>query len=136
VIVGWAPTTGTTDQLGALIVAVAEAGKLRYAGRVGVGINDRTRASIIAELIPLDVSNIAAPIPRMRETRWVQPELVCEVQYADWSRDRTLRTPVFIRRREDKTPAECTVDEEELDDLCAEHLSIATAGHSSPATST
>jgi bifunctional non-homologous end joining protein LigD len=113
VIVGWAPTTGTTDQLGALIVAIAEAGKLRYAGRVSVGINDRTRASIIAELTPLDVSNIAAPIPRMRETRWVQPELVCEVQYADWSRDRTLRTPVFIRRREDKTPAECTVDEEE-----------------------
>jgi ATP-dependent DNA ligase len=38
---------------------------------------------------------------------------VCEVEYTDWSHDRTLRTPVFIRRREDKTPAECTVDEEE-----------------------
>jgi bifunctional non-homologous end joining protein LigD len=135
VIVGWAPATGTTDQLGALIVAVAEAGQLRYAGRVGVGINDRTRASILAELTSLDVSNIAAPV-RMRETRWVRPELVCEVEHIDWSRDRTLQTPVFIRRREDKTPAECTVDEEELDDLCAEHLSIATAGHSSPATST
>jgi bifunctional non-homologous end joining protein LigD len=113
VIVGWAPTTGTTDQLGALIVAIAEAGKLRYAGRVGVGINDRTRASILAELTPLDVSNMAAPVPRMRETRWVRPELVCEVEYTDWSRDRTLQTPVFIRRREDKTPAECTVEEEE-----------------------
>jgi bifunctional non-homologous end joining protein LigD len=103
----------TTDQLGAFIVAVAEAGKLRYAGRVGVGINDRTRASILAELTPIDASHMAAPVPRMRETRWVRPEHVCEVEYTDWSHDRTLRTPVFIRRREDKTPAECTVDEEE-----------------------
>jgi bifunctional non-homologous end joining protein LigD len=113
VIVGWAPTTGTTDQLGALIVAVAEAGKLRYAGRVGVGINDQTRASILAELTPLDVSHMVASVPRMRETHWVRPEHVCEVEYTHWSRDRTLRTPVFIRRREDKSPAECTVDEEE-----------------------
>jgi bifunctional non-homologous end joining protein LigD len=113
VIVGWAPTTGTTDQLGALIVAVTEAGKLRYAGRVGIGISDRTRASIIADLTPLDGSHSATPGPRMRQTRWVRPEHVCEVEYTDWSRDRTLRTPVFIRRREDKTPAECTVDEEE-----------------------
>jgi bifunctional non-homologous end joining protein LigD len=112
VIVGWVPMTGTRSQLGALVLAVHEASKLRYAGRVGGGIDERTRVGILAQLSRLAVESAPVTVPRTPGARWVRPELVCEVEYSEWSRDGSLRTPILISLREDKTPEECTVDDD------------------------
>ncbi len=113
VIVGWMPTAGATRSLASLVLAVTDAGELRYAGRVGVGIDDRTRARLLVDLAPLEVDKAPLTVPPTLAARWVRPERVCEVQYLEWSRERSLRTPVFMRQREDKAPEDCTVVEEE-----------------------
>ena len=112
-IVGWVPMTGAPKVLGALILAVVEAGELRFAGKVGTGLDDVTRERLRARLDTESVATPAVPVPKtvVPGARWVRPTLVCEVEFVEWSRDGSLRTPVWIRLREDKTPDECTLDE-------------------------
>jgi bifunctional non-homologous end joining protein LigD len=112
VIVGWVPMTGAPKVLGAVVVAVMEGGKLRYAGRVGTGLEDKMRGELLAQLGPLVVDTPPVEAPRTPGARWVTPALVCEVEYAEWSRDGSLRTPIWIGLREDKRPEECTVDDD------------------------
>jgi len=111
VIVGWVPMTGTASDLGALILAVSDRGELRYAGKVGTGIDAKTRARLKEALARLDVNDAPVAVPHLEGARWTRPELVCEIEYTEWLRTGTLRTPVFARLREDKTPDECTVEE-------------------------
>jgi bifunctional non-homologous end joining protein LigD len=113
VIVGWVPMTGTRAQLGALIVAVVDGGTLRYAGRVGAGLDDRMRPRLLAAFVSLEVDKAPVEAPRIPGARWLRPHLVCEVEHTERLRDGSLRTPVLISLREDKTPEECTVDDEE-----------------------
>jgi bifunctional non-homologous end joining protein LigD len=42
----------------------------------------------------------------MRKISWVEPELVCQVKFAEWTRDLKLRAPVFLGLREDKSAAQ------------------------------
>jgi len=113
VIVGWVPMTGSREDLGALILAVFDEGKLRYAGRVGAGVDGPMRARLLAALAPLEVDKAAVSVPRTPGARWVRPVLVCEVEHTERLRDGSLRTPVFVGLREDKAPEECTVDDGE-----------------------
>ena len=57
-------------------------------------------------------------MPTGRGHAWVEPELVCEVRYREWTREGHLRHPVFLRLRDDKTPEEC-VRAERLPADCA-----------------
>ncbi len=47
------------------------------------------------------------PIPDIKDTVWVEPTLVCEVQFKEWTEEGLLRQPVFLRFRDDKAPEEC-----------------------------
>ncbi len=47
------------------------------------------------------------PIPDIKDTIWVEPKLVCEVQFKEWTEEGLLRQPVFLRFRDDKEPEEC-----------------------------
>ena len=112
-IVGWAPISGHRKHLGSLLLAVVDEGAkgtLRYVGRVGTGFDARTRALIQEKLAPLTIAKPPIATPRQPDAVWTTPELVCEVKYGAWSRDKILLRPVFVALREDKTPDECTVD--------------------------
>ena len=80
-----------------------EHAKLRYAGHVGSGFNDRTLAEIRKRLDSLKIAQ--SPFPTKPDlhapTTWVQPSLVAEVQYHEWTPSGTLRAPVFLRLRDD-----------------------------------
>jgi bifunctional non-homologous end joining protein LigD len=41
-----------------------------------------------------------------KDVTWVQPGLVCDVKYTEWTRDHLLRQPTFLRMRPDLTPAD------------------------------
>ncbi len=116
VVVGWRPGAGRREgSLGALLVAVPDgAGRLRYAGRVGTGFSDAVLDQLMAALKPLHrtTSAVADSVPRMdaRDANWVEPTLVGEVSYSEWTPDRRLRAPSWRGLRPDKSPAELGQD--------------------------
>jgi bifunctional non-homologous end joining protein LigD len=107
-IVGWVPMAGTKDEVGALLLAVAEQGKLVFAGRVGTGFDTRTRRDLARRLLADEAEGPEVEgAPRIKGAHWVHPKLCCECGFAEWTRDGSMRAPRFLGLREDKTPLEC-----------------------------
>jgi bifunctional non-homologous end joining protein LigD len=107
-VAGWLPMAGTKDDVGALLVAVADGGKLVYAGRVGTGFDSRMRRELWEKLRPTLRDDAAIDLaPRVAGARWVEPKLVCECVFTEWTRDGSMRHPRFLGMREDKKPLEC-----------------------------
>jgi bifunctional non-homologous end joining protein LigD len=124
VIGGWVPGEGRrSSTLGALLVGVPnEEGELDYAGRVGTGFTERTLHDLQSKLEPLRIDR--SPFdgrkpPRLKGAAWVRPELVAEVEFAEWTRTRTLRAPSFKGLRDDVDPERIDREGEEVDDLAA-----------------
>jgi bifunctional non-homologous end joining protein LigD len=97
---------------GSLVLAVNEGGELRYVGNVGTGFNDAEIRRLLEKLKPLerDTSPFkeVPKLPRVRkdEIVWVEPKLVAEVKFAEFTHDGHLRAPVYMGLREDKEPTE------------------------------
>jgi bifunctional non-homologous end joining protein LigD len=106
-IAGWIPMVGTADQIGALLLAVADGQRLVFAGRVGTGFDASTRRSLARRL---DTHPASAPqvegAPSTKGAHWVMPKLVCECRFVDWTRDGSMREPRYLGLREDKGPLE------------------------------
>jgi len=83
-------------------------GNLIYVGHVGSGFDERTLNELKSRLeaIRTDQCPFAEVPPLNAPTTWVRPELVAEVKFSQWTKDGRLRIPVFLRLREDKSPAE------------------------------
>jgi bifunctional non-homologous end joining protein LigD len=133
VIGGWVPGEGRrSTTIGALLVGVpSEDGKLDYAGRVGTGFTERTLRMLQGRLEPLRTDHspfTGRKPPRLRGAVWVEPKLVAEVEFAQWTRTRTLRAPSFKGLREDVDPQRIDREEEESDDVAAIERALAGAG--------
>ncbi|MGH7434745.1 MAG: DNA ligase D [Polyangiaceae bacterium] len=116
-VVGWAPLARTHDVVGALLLGVVVGGKLVFAGRVGTGFDDRTRKELARKLAPLAVDS--PPVEEARESkgdRWVEPRIVCECAFKEWTREGSMRHPRYLGLREDKTPMECLREDEVVDE--------------------
>jgi bifunctional non-homologous end joining protein LigD len=121
VIGGWLPGEGRRrDRIGALLVGVrdetAPGHPLRFAGRVGTGFTETELdrlAGLLKPLVrdrsPFDVVPKSVKIPR--EAVFVEPRLVCEVEFVEWTRDGILRAPSYKGLRDDK-PAALVIREE------------------------
>lgn len=106
VVAGYTDPRGSRTQFGALVLGVFDpsAERLVYVGRVGTGFDAATRRDLRARMQPADRPVLAgAPGP----VHWVEPELVIEVEFAEWTPDGRLRAPVFVGLRADKPPREC-----------------------------
>lgn len=108
VVGGWTRPKGTRVALGALALGtpVGRGPGLRYAGNVGTGFTERSLASLGERLHLLARSTspfTEGTVPR--GVRFVEPRLVCEVEYAEFTPDGHLRHPVFLGLRDDVTPA-------------------------------
>ncbi|HEX5146086.1 MAG TPA: DNA ligase D, partial [Conexibacter sp.] len=116
VVGGWTPGEGGRQgQVGALLLGARErpGGPLRYAGRVGSGFSERTLGELARRLEPLrrarspfrpDPQRPGARPPR--GSRWVEPELVVEVELTDVTREGLVRQSAFKGLRDDKPAAE------------------------------
>ena len=113
VIGGWTPGEGgRRKSLGALAAGVMEDGELRYSGKVGTGFTESTLATLQRELEPLraDASPFSGRQPP-KGTVFVEPRLVAEVEFREWTRAGTLRAPSFKGLRYDKDPQDCIREE-------------------------
>jgi bifunctional non-homologous end joining protein LigD len=117
VIIGYTAPKGSRTGLGALVLAVREQrkkGALRFAGKVGTGFSAKSIASIHRKLERLARATPPVPdAPRMRDVTWVEPEVVCEVRFTEWTNDGALRHPAFLGLREDKPATEVVREREE-----------------------
>jgi bifunctional non-homologous end joining protein LigD len=108
VIGGFTAPRGSRTDFGALLVGYFEDGELRYAGKVGTGFDRDTLARLGRRLRQLEreSSPFAEVRPLPAGTHWVEPELVAQVAFTEWTRDGRLRHPRFLGLRNDKPARE------------------------------
>jgi bifunctional non-homologous end joining protein LigD len=107
VVGGYTAPRGSRTDLGALLLGYYSEGRLRYAGKVGTGFTRATLRDLIARLTPLrrEASPFADTV-RERGATWVEPRLVAQVGFSEWTRDGRLRHPRFLGLRDDKAAAD------------------------------
>jgi bifunctional non-homologous end joining protein LigD len=113
VIGGYTDPKGARAGIGSLLLGVHDAkGALRYAGNVGTGFNEQTLRELRARLdrLPAERSPFATDGGPPRQAHWVEPELVCEVSFGEWTREGRVRHSVFQGLRDDK-PADAITRE-------------------------
>jgi bifunctional non-homologous end joining protein LigD len=113
VIVGYTRGQGRrSGGFGALIAGVHDAGVLRWAGNIGTGFSDAEIDRLLKILEPLKRPDSPfAEVPKMPRVRasditWVEPKLVAEVEFAEWTHEGRLRAPSYLRLRDDKEAPE------------------------------
>ena len=139
VVVGFTAPKGSRAGFGALHLAQYMGRELVYAGRAGSGFDDQQLGDVRQQLEgmarktppclpPRDPRTLDGPADAPRQgkvraqdfamtvtdfeaTTWVEPELVAEVRFTEWTNEGLLRHPVFLRFRDDKKPEECTRQE-------------------------
>src|SRR2546421_563399 len=111
VVVGFTRPKGSRSGFGALDLGAYEDGKLVYAGRVGSGFTAAELKDVSAALERSirPTPGFSGPVPPDPGHTWVEPTLVVEVRYKEWTDEGLLRQPVFVRFRDDKPVTEIAI---------------------------
>jgi bifunctional non-homologous end joining protein LigD len=122
VVAGYTKGTGRrASSFGSLVLGYYRANELVYAGNVGTGFNSREIEKLLDKLRPLRRGTTPfGEVPKMPKVRkgdviWVEPKLVAEVEFAEWTHDGRLRAPAYKGLREDKQPEEVRREEPVVD---------------------
>ena len=113
VIGGWIPGEGRrARRIGALLMGYHRDGTFVYAGRVGTGFTEKTLNELLGKLEPLrrDTSPFGSAPKLPREAVFVEPSLVAEIEFREWTNEGVLRAPSFKGLREDKSPREVVLE--------------------------
>ncbi len=105
VVVGYEPGSGSHRDLGSLLLATWEAGSWRYAGKVGSGLDGRTRTTLrrILDEHALSIPPVNGA-PALSAVRWSEPLQVIRVEFTEWTREGLLRQAVYKGRETDRDP--------------------------------
>lgn len=109
VIGGYTEPRGSRTDFGALLLGYYDADQLCYAGKVGTGFDDQTLASLGKRLRELERESSPFADPRSireRGVHWVEPELVAQLGFSEWTAAGRLRHPRFLGLRDDKSARE------------------------------
>jgi bifunctional non-homologous end joining protein LigD len=112
IVVGFTEPTGSRKHFGALLLGAYRDGKLYYVGKVGTGFDEQTLTSLYAKLRPLiRKGSDVIDAPRGAGIHFVEPRLIAQISYQEWTADNKLRQPVFLGLRDDKKPREVILPE-------------------------
>jgi bifunctional non-homologous end joining protein LigD len=118
VVAGYTKGTGRrASSFGALVLGYYAGGELVYAGNVGTGFDGKEIEKLLERLRPLKRADPPfREVPKMPKVRksdviWVEPKLVAQVEFAEWTHDGRLRAPSYKGLREDKSPEEVRREE-------------------------
>jgi len=114
VVGGYTDPQGSRGYFGALHIGLYEGlsdgPRLVYVSKVGTGFDQAGLKSLWEQLEPLGRATCpfdSGAVPTGRGHHWVEPKLVCEVRFSEWTADGGIRHPVFLGLRSDKRPEEC-----------------------------
>jgi bifunctional non-homologous end joining protein LigD len=113
VIGGWIPGEGRrADRIGALLMGIPDSDGLRYVGRVGTGFTERTLIELAAALAPLQRPDSPfEPGPKFpKDASFVEPKLVAEIEFREWTGERIMRAPSYKGLRDDKSAREVELE--------------------------
>jgi bifunctional non-homologous end joining protein LigD len=123
VVGGYTPPAGSRKHFGAILVGYYEHDRLKFAGKVGTGFTGKTLSMVHKKFLEEerdDCPFVDLPSKQsgkwvqgitpsmMKKMHWVNPKFVAEIKFAEWTRDKKLRAPVFLGLREDKNAREVT----------------------------
>ncbi len=119
VIAGYTEPEGTRAHFGSVVLGLYDKqGRLIHVGQAGSGFDQKSLDAIWKLLKPREVKKnpFYGEVEALRKTYWVKPELVAEIEYAEWTGGANsgipkLRAPVFLGLRDDKDPKECLLEE-------------------------
>jgi len=109
VVGGYTEPRGSRVEFGALLLGYYRDGRLRYAGKVGTGFDTDTLHELGARMRKLrraDPPFAESSSIKERNVTWIEPELVAELGFTEWTRDGRLRHPRFLGLRYDKSASE------------------------------
>lgn len=105
VVVGYTEPHGQRTYFGALLLGYYERDRFRYAGKVGTGFDEETRADMLERFNELEINE--SPVHdtgKAEGAHWVRPKVVVQIGFTEWTQDGKLRHPRFIGVRRDKKP--------------------------------
>jgi bifunctional non-homologous end joining protein LigD len=120
VVGGYTEPEGSRAHFGSLVLGLYnKKGQLIHVGQVGSGFDQKLLVSIWKLLQKLETKKnpFFGDVEALRKVLWVKPELVAEIEYAEWTDGANdgsgpkLRAPVFLGLRDDKDPKECVLEE-------------------------
>jgi len=114
VIIGW-QDSDKRHGFRSLHLAARDGRKLKYAGKVGTGFDTKMIHELADRMRPLEIDQPSVEVPRAarRAAHWIEPTLVGEVAFTEFTRDATLRHPSFVALREDKPAREVVLERPE-----------------------
>ena len=116
VVIGYTRGEGNRENyFGSLLLAVYDNNsKFRFVGHTGSGFDFIQLDKIYKKLLAMRIDK--CPIDYVpytnRDPTWIRPELVAEIKFSDWTSEKIMRAPIFLRFREDKSPRDCFVEGE------------------------
>jgi bifunctional non-homologous end joining protein LigD len=120
VIGGYTEPEGTRAHFGSLVLGLYDKkGRLIHVGQAGSGFDQKSLDEISKVLKKIETKKnpFFGEVEALREVIWVNPELVAEIEYAEWTGGTSegsgpkLRAPVFLGLRDDKDPKECLLED-------------------------
>src|SRR5215211_1163866 len=115
VVIGYTRGEGNRENyFGSLLLAVYGNNKLRFVGHTGSGFDFVQLDKVYTRLKAMRIEKCPSDyVPYTnRPPVWIRPELVAEIKFSDWTSEKIMRAPIFLRFREDKTPKDCLIEAE------------------------
>lgn len=106
-VVGYTPASNIATDIGSLLLGVMHQGEMTFAGGVGTGFTTQQRAEFMKICSEEPRGRPVKAAPKMKDAVWLEPRLVAQVRFIEWTSDDRLRHPSFLGFRSDKAAEDC-----------------------------